>query len=86
MDRGGAGMTRAELCMAACECLSDDEVRELVASGGLRHLKDIHDTVGKIVTLTEAMRGIPKTIADMKGNLAKARPFLIAMLAEIEEL
>lgn len=79
-------MTRAEICLAACEGLTDDEVKAIVANGGLAQLRDTALRAGKIQTLAEKLMDLPSMVNEAKGNLMKARPILLQILTEMEEL
>jgi hypothetical protein len=78
--------TRADLCMAACEGLTDAEVRTLISNGGLHFVLECGRKTRALLDLSEAMLLLPKRIAEAQGNMAKARSMLISMLAEIEKL
>lgn len=79
-------MTRAEICLAACEGLTDDEVKAIVANGGLAQLRDTALRAGKIQTLAEKLMELPSMVNEAKGNLMKARPILLQILTEMEDL
>src|SRR5258708_40345781 len=79
-------MTRAELCIAACEGLSDADLKLIVAAGGLRHVVDTGKEVEKVMSFAEAVTRLPHALAQAKGDVFKLRPLLIHLLAAMEQL
>jgi hypothetical protein len=81
-------MTRAEMCIAACEGLTDDQVKALVSAGGLIHLLEQYERVDgvKIAAVMKSIQEFPALLAGVRGNVGQMRSLLIATLAEIDGL
>lgn len=75
-------MTRTEICLTACAGLTDEEIEAVVANGGFARIRETVLVAGKIQSLGERLSILNET----KSNLMKARPLLLEILTEMENL
>lgn len=81
-------MTRADICMAACEGLTDAQVKTLVSAGGLIHLLERREREEgvEVAAILHTLANFPAEVAAARGNIAEVRVKLVALLAQIDAL
>ena len=79
-------LSRAEICAAVCEGLSDAELRLIAENGGLRRLADMADLSTRMASIVELWQTMPPILEKQKATVIALRPKLIEMLALMEEL